>query len=194
VIEERFDLENTFDAAAYLDIQGACIRSLDWLRQQESPRLAWETTYYAHWMMWAAVRRPIDIRILLQVAHDCTLPVVEHLVHASDVRPRQALALVQHYVHTPNCATEPIQRAADDAYAMMQEHTDYNTMLFHAAGAAYYTAAGVAERTALPTAIHCAAMAHTYIRPTNDTFTGLKVMADTIRKHISFDMLIGGAP
>ena len=126
----------------------ACGPAMEWANAQVDYSIAWENCERGDWMLWAAKKANIDLRILTKAKVECA-KLVEHLM--VDDRSISALRVAEEYA-AGNATQEQLDAAADDAAAA----ADAAYAAYAAAAAAYAAAAadaGAAARAAYDAAL-----------------------------------------
>ena len=177
------------DVIKFAERKDACPEAMAWLETQETPREAWDTCERPDWMIWLAVRRGIDRKVLVRIACDCARTALRFVPEGED-RPRLAIETTERWL-IGEATIEEVRAArgaayaaayaadaADAAYAAYAAYADAADAAAYAAYAAAYAAAADAAAYAAYAAAYAAARKAANIK-----------MCAIVRQYIAFEDL-----
>jgi hypothetical protein len=168
---------------AWLTKEKACSEAMEWLEARDG-RQAWEECPRGDWLLWWAVKRKIDRKLLVMATCGCARLASLH-VKAGELRPLKAIETAEAW-----CRGEvALKEVHDAAYAAAAAGAYAASYAAYAAAAAAYAADYAAPYAAAAAAAYAARAAADAADASDAREKIQQECADIVRRMIPFDVV-----
>ena len=157
----------------WLQKADACDAALIWLGSRDE-RQAWDECRRGDWLLWWAVRRKVDRKLLVAAACGCARLALPY-VKGGEWRPLRAIEAAEAW-YRGEATLEQVRAAADDAYTA----ASYAAASAYAANYAAYVGAHVDYAAYAGVAV----VVCTYVAVAGDYAAAKSADADTMREKV----------